>query len=437
MDDKQQDVRVCVLGMGYVGLTLAAVLADRGCYVVGVEVDAGILASIQKGKAHFFEVNLDAMLRRSMARGALQFTREIPAEESFDVYVVTVGTPLDDAQRPRMDMVKSVAADISRHMKDGAMVVLRSTMRLGTSEHVIKPILDAAAVRYDLAMCPERTVEGKALTELRTLPQVVGGATPRASERAMRFFRRLTPTVVEVSSLAAAELIKLLDNSYRDVSFAFGNQVALICESLGLRAHEIIGAANIGYERTNIAQPGFVGGPCLEKDPHILTDSLRDHGFDPTLIRTSRELNEHLVGHGLDKALAQLEGVDLHGPINVSLMGLAFKGRPDTDDLRGSPALLMLKRLRERLPAARLRGQDYLVAPERIRALGLEPVDEAHAFRDAQLVLVLNNNLRYERLDAEPLVATMARPSVLADFWNNFVQRIELPPQVRSYVLGG
>lgn len=437
MEHVRGDERVCILGMGYVGLTLAAVLADRGCSVVGVEINDAILASISEAKAHFFELNLDMMLRRGMDHGKLRFAKEIPANEAFDVYVITVGTPLNAEHRPRMDMVKSVAGDIARHMKDGSMVILRSTMRLGTSTDVVKPILDATGRSYDLAMCPERTVEGKALTELRSLPQVVGGLTPRASERAMKFFRRLTPTVVEVSSLAAAELIKLLDNSFRDVFFSFGNQVALICEAMGLQAHEVIRAANIGYERTNIALPGFVGGPCLEKDPHILADSLKDKDFDPTLIRTGRELNEYLVGFGLKRALSKLEGVDKNGPLLVSLMGLAFKGRPDTDDLRGSPALLMLKELKAALPNAKLRGQDYLCSDDRIRELGLEPVDDVEAFRGAHLVMVLNNNVRYERLDVEQRAKSMARPSVIADFWNNFMHRIDLPEGVRSYVLGG
>lgn len=437
MKRTSEDDRVCILGMGYVGLTLAAVLADRGCKVVGVEIDPKILASISNAKAHFFEVNLDMMLRRTMNRGNLRFCAEIPADEQFDVYVITVGTPLNAENRPRMDMVRNVAGNIAAHMQDGALVILRSTVRLGTSEQVVKPILNATGRSYDLAVCPERTVEGKALTELRSLPQVVGGETPRASERAMKFFRRITPTIVEVSSLAAAELIKLLDNSYRDVFFSFGNQVALICESLGLVAHEVVRAANIGYERTNIAQPGFVGGPCLEKDPHILIDSLKDKDFDPTIIRSGRELNEYLVGFGLKQALGKLDGLDRNAPLNVSLMGLAFKGRPDTDDLRGSPALLMLRELREALPNARIRAQDYLVSDERIRELGLEPVDDEEAFRDAQLVLVLNNNIRYERLDVEPRVNSMARPSVVADFWNNFAQRLDLPEGVRSYVLGG
>lgn len=442
MEQEKRDERVCILGMGYVGLTLAAVLADRGCDVVGIEINPDILATISEGKSHFFEVNLDMMLRRAMARGNLRFAREIPEGSAFDVYVITVGTPLDAAHKPRMDMVQSVAGDIARHMSGrseggaGPLVILRSTMRLGTSATVVKPILDATKRPYDLAMCPERTVEGKALTELRSLPQVVGGVTPRATERAMRFFRRLTPTVVEVSSLAAAELIKLLDNSYRDVFFSFGNQVALICEAMGLSAHEVVRAANMGYERTNIAQPGFVGGPCLEKDPHILADSLKDRDFDPTLIRTGRELNEYLVGHGLRRALAKLEGVDKTGPLVVSLMGLAFKGRPDTDDMRGSPALLMLKELRTQLPNAKLRAQDYLVSDAKIRELGLEPTDDVEAFRGAHLVMVLNNNIRYERLDAEARLATMARPGVVADFWNNFVHRVDLPEGVRSYVLG-
>jgi len=427
------DNRICIMGMGYVGLTLAVAMAENGFEVDGIEIDPQVLAALGEGRAHFYEVNLDYMIRRNVAGGRLRFHAEIPAGRTFDVYVITVGTPLDGDGKPRMDMVRRVAGQIAGHMDDGALVVLRSTVRLGTTLGVVKPILDGRGGAYQLAFCPERTMEGKALEELPTLPQVVGGVDGASRDRAGALFQRITPTILKVSNVQTAELIKLLDNSFRDTFFAFGNEVALLSEAIGVDATEVIKTANLGYARTNIAWPGFVGGPCLEKDPHILVDSLRDHGFVPKIIRTSRTLNEDLVGHVFERALAALGRGD---GLTVALMGMAFKGTPDTDDLRGSPSLLMLERIRERLPNARIKAQDYMVRDETLRALGVEPVDDTEAFRDTHLVFIMNNNRRYRTLDVETRAELMARPGVIYDAWNVVYRKLTLPEGVTLHVLG-
>ena len=428
----QEDDRICIMGMGYVGLTLAAALSERGFDVDGIEINPAILEKLKTGTAHFFEQGLDRVLQRGARNGRLRFSRAIPDRE-FDVYIVTVGTPLGSDRRPRMEMVESVTSEIADHMSDGALVVLRSTVRLGTSVGVVKPILDATGKRYDLAMCPERTTEGNALVELFKLPQVVGGYTRQATVRATNIFRRLTPTIVAVSDLQTAEIIKLLDNSYRDLFFAFGNEVALMCEAIGISGREVISAANMGYERTNIAKPGFVGGPCLEKDPHILIDSLAPSGFVPSLIQTGRRLNESLVAYTFDVVRESLKARSR--PV-ISLLGLAFKGQPDTDDLRGSTALLMIEEIRRGIPEAELRGQDYVVRKEEIAKLGIIPVSDAEAFNGADAVIVMNNNRRYSSLDLEELAATMRRPSLVFDAWNTFSPSLDLPTGVSVHVLG-
>lgn len=427
-----EDNRVCILGMGYVGLTLAAALSDRGFDVDGIEINDGILQKVTAGTSHFFEQGLDKVLQRGMRKGNLRFSKKIPSDREYDVYIVTVGTPLG-ANGPRMDMVESVTNEIGRHMRDGALVLLRSTVRLGTSLGVVKPLLDSFGKRYDLAMCPERTTEGNALVELYKLPQIVGGDTREATVRATNVFRRLTPTIVAVSDLKTAEVIKLLDNCYRDLFFAFGNEVALMCEAIGISAREAISAANMGYERTNIAKPGFVGGPCLEKDPHILIHSLAPHGFVPELIRTGRLLNESLVGHVLDFVRSRLTAAN---PPTIALLGLAFKGQPDTDDLRGSTALLMIDQIRKLLPDAQLRGQDYVVRSEEIQKLGLKPVSDAEAFADADVVLVMNNNRRYTSLDVERYAKSMRKPGLIFDAWAVFSANLDLPEGVSLHVLG-
>lgn len=429
----EQDNRVSILGMGYVGLTLAVVMAERGFEVDGIEINPEILASIRRGKAHFFEANLDFMLRRNLAKGRLRFSETIPAGREFDIYVITVGTPLDAAGAPRMDMVSNVSRQIAEHMRDGALVVLRSTVQLGTSLKVARPLLEATGKRFDLAFCPERTIEGRALSELPVLPQIVGGLDKASRDRAGAVFQRLTPTLLKVSDIRTAELIKLLDNSFRDMFFAFGNEVALLCEAIGVDAAEVIKAANLGYERTNIAWPGFVGGPCLEKDPHILMRSLEEFEHVPRLVEAARSLNERLVRHVFERAI---DAVGRRDGLSVTVMGMAFKGQPDTDDMRGSPSLHMLELLRKELPDARIRAQDFVVADAALAKLGVEPVGVEGAFDGANVVLIMNNNRGYHTLDFESLAARMATPGVIYDAWNVVYRQIELPQGVTLRVLG-
>ena len=319
-------------------------------------------------------------------------------------------------------------------MAEHSMVVLRSTVRLGTTLLVAKPLLDATGKKYDLAFCPERTLEGRAMAELPTLPQVVGGVNAESLDRAGALFQRLTPTVLKVSSIETAELIKLLDNSFRDMSFGFGNEVALICERLGLSASEVIRSANMGYERTNIAAPGFVGGPCLEKDPHILMHSLRDVSHVPEMIRAARQLNEDLVEHAFQTALSKL---DRRTGLKITLMGMAFKGQPDTDDLRGSPSLRMLQLIRAQLADAEVRLQDYVAKCEPLSALGAQPVDDLIAFEGADIVFIMNNNRKYYTLDFESRAELMRTPGLIYDAWNVVPNALELPEGIQVVKLGG
>ncbi len=432
-----QDRHVCILGMGFVGLTLAVVMAECGFQVIGVEIDSRTLQRLESGDAHFFEVGLQARLRRALASGALRFVSALVAEDvsHCSLFILTVGTPLDESGTPRMDMVERATRQVTAVMRDGALVVLRSTVRLGTTRAVVKPILDATGKRYQLAYCPERTIEGNALAELRMLPQIVGGLTPEDSWRAAAVFQHMTPTTIRVSSLETAEAIKLLDNSYRDLFFSFGNEVALLCEAAGLDAVEVIGSGKMGYARTSIASPGFVGGPCLEKDPHILEHSMKDFGFRPELISTGRRLNERVpdwVARSLARLLAPATG-----RLKIAICGIAFKGRPETDDVRGTPSTLLAEALRTAFPGAELVGQDFAVSADVIRELGLTPAAIDDAFAGAQAVVIANNNSKYEWVDLDRLMAKMARPAVIYDCWSVLQLKPHDAPEGVRYVRFG
>ena len=426
--------KICIVGMGYVGLTLAAAMSERGFCVVGVEIDIDKLKMIHKGKSHFLEVGLDVSLGKGLRNGTLKFCAEIPTDEVFNSYIVTVGTPLDDHGNPRMDMIENVCYGIAGSMHNGSLIILRSTVIIGTSRKIVKPILDECGKDYFLSFCPERTIEGKAMEELHYLPQIIGGLNNESVEKAEKIFSQMTPTIHKVSTLESAELIKLLDNSFRDLFFSFGNEVALICESLGLRSKEVIHAANSGYPRTNIAKPGFVGGPCLEKDPHILVHSLAPNNFIPKLIQTGRLLNESIVPHVFNFVADKLKK---NAHPTIALLGLAFKGSPDTDDLRGSPAIDLIRLFKKDFPEATLRGHDYFVKDEDIITLGLQPVNDVNSFVNADMVILLNNNKKYSWIDYYSCSLTMNDNGAIYDCWGMISDNSELAEGVQLYVLGG
>ena len=435
-----RDRKICIMGLGYVGLTLAVVMAEVGFDVQGVEIRDDIVRGLAQGKPHFHEPGLAGRLARVIKSGRLLVSQHIPADLDASVYVVTVGTPLDAAGKVRVDMVVNVVREIAKYLKDDDMVVMRSTVELGTTRSVVKPLLDATGKSYDLVFCPERTLEGQALRELRELPQIVGGHDRDARIRAAQVFQFLTPTVVQVSSLETAELVKLIDNGQRDVHFGLSNEVARIADAIGVSAVEVIRAGKLGYPRTNLPMPGPVGGPCLEKDSYILANGLRDLGISPEIIVAARRTNERQPG----EVIAQLHKLccrftDFPGAPAIALAGVAFKGRPETDDLRGTMAKPILAMLRKFFPGARFRGYDAVVATHTIReAFGIDPVVSVDdAFAGSNLVVIANNHPCFERMPLSPLADTMERPGVIFDFWNNFgVANVELPDGVIYTGLG-
>jgi UDP-N-acetyl-D-mannosaminuronic acid dehydrogenase len=279
----------------------------------------------------------------------------------------------------------------------------------------VKPILDKSGKKYMLAFCPERTIEGKALEELKELPQIIGGLDEESVDMAFDLFKKVTNTTIKMSSLEAAEMVKLLCNSYRDMTFAYANEVALICEKIGLDPFELIKSANIGYDRSKIPLPGFVGGSCLEKDPYILADCIDKTGYKAKMIATSREINESIVPYVIEKIKRK---VSKEGKIFVS--GIAFKGKPDTDDLRGSVAIKVIEELKKE-GYYNIYVHDFVVQKAKINDMKFVELEEG--FRDAECVLIGNNNDRYNYIEIDNYLKLMKSNSLFFDVWNIFSQK--------------
>lgn len=435
LPENYRDARVCIIGLGYVGLTLAVAMAEVGFTVVGIERSRTVVDKVNGGSAHFSEKGLDVRLAAQVESGRLSARCDWPTESCAEVYIITVGTPLTDNKVTNLDSIESVARSLSAVLKEGDMVILRSTVRLGVSQQVVKPVLDAVGCDYALAFCPERTLEGRALEELRTLPQIVGGIDQNSAVRAGQMFAFLTPTVIRVGSLETAEMIKLINNTQRDLMFAFANEVAEICDTLGVSATEVIRAGNMGYPRASMPMPGPVGGPCLEKDAYILAEAVTSAHGQARLALMGREVNEDLTAQAARRIDQLLAGRDVR---KIVVFGLAFKGRPETSDLRGTLAIKLIADLRRQFPSVEIWGYDPAVPAEDIEGLGIKTVGSAlDGFRDADCVLFQNNNPNFESLNLNSLSGQMKDQGIIYDLWSQFeIDTLQLANGVRYAAYG-
>ena len=409
--------KICVVGIGHIGLPLAAVLADAGFEVTGYDTNDDFVSSVNTtGAAGFLEEGLDELLAKHLHKG-LTLTSTPPTGQ--DIYIITVGTPLE----PGLDRIRVAVQRLAAGFGPDPLIILRSTVSIGTTRNVVLPELRRHAERFGLAFCPERTIEGKAIPEMRSLPQVVGGLDEQSTARAEALFRLITPKIVRVSSLEAAEMIKLINNTYRDLTFAFANEVALIAEHMGLSAGEMIHAANVDYPRSNVARPGFVGGPCLEKDALILIDSLKKIDFKPKVIEEARKINHALPDHVAQRIIKEIRGLRRAPTIaKVLITGFAFKGRPATEDVRGSAAIPIMRRLQ----ASRMEvwGHDF-VTPEKVIAdLGARACTLEEGFEGADAVIIMNNHPGYQSAGIPALARRLRTPSLLFDSWSLFTPEL-------------
>lgn len=416
---------VVVVGLGYVGLTLALELAREGFRVTGVDADADRVAQLGRGESYVHEVGLPELLREQLGK---TFFAQTALPDDGDVFIISVGTPVSDEKsghKPLLGYLTSASEQVGARLRRGGLVILRSTVPVGTTRDVVLPILEkTSGLRgerdFHLAFAPERTAEGKALVELRSLPQIVGGLGEDSVEATAALFRELSPTLVRVESLEAAELVKLINNSFRDLVFAFSNQIVQLAAPFNLDVVELIRAANRDYPRDRVPLPSpGVGGPCLTKDPYILASVAERAGLGTTLAAVGRAANEAMHGLVADAVVNQLRALGKDpAKARVVLCGLAFKGHPETGDLRNSTSLEIAAALRGRVGS--LVGHDPVATADEIRSFGLEPVSVPAGFQGADAVVFLNNHRAYDKLDVYAMVRALRGPGLVYDGWHTF-----------------
>lgn len=332
---------VGIVGLGYVGLTLAVALADRGVRVIGFDVDQVKISLIQSGKAPLFEKDLESLMNRVLANGLFEVTSDVRNLKEISHCVITVGTPLkgDSFDTSQIELVVSTLGKI---VNREAVFCLRSTVGLGTCNKVRNLLIEVGHEGH-VAMCPERTIEGFALKELRTLPQIIGAENEVSMGKAMELFSELKIQIITTNSFEVAELAKLACNAWRDLFFAFSNEVALIGEELSIDARQALAIAQEDYPRLKVAQPGPVGGPCLVKDGISLASSSLRRKERGSLFDLARRINEGVVDWAIEKVREATQVCD--HKIKIGIIGLTFKSDPPTDDVRNSPSLDFIRKL--------------------------------------------------------------------------------------------
>ncbi len=420
-----------VVGMGYVGLTLTAALANKGFTVYGADVARPIVESLTRGRPHIFEPGVAESFSNHVGTSIFVNT-ELP-QDTVDVAVISVSTPVDDdTHLPNLRNLKAAAEHVAERCSPSTLVVVRSTVPVGTSRAVVLPVLLNAWGSARLVMAPERTIQGQALRELVELPQVVGGLDDDSLAAGLEFFGGLAAQLVPVSSMEAAELVKLSNNCHTDLIYAYGNEIALVAEQHGLDPLEVIRAANLDYPRPDLAKPGYVGGGCLSKDPYIMINSATDR--EPFLVQKARELNEYLPVHVAERVTEMIsEVLGDTKDARLAVLGWAYKGWPATDDMRGTPIASMMPVFNA--AGITVTGHDPMVSPDVISQYGGEPVSLDKAFADSDAVLIINDHPDYRAIQVDSIL-TDNPPKLIYDSWRILDETAVVAAGVRYAGLG-
>jgi UDP-N-acetyl-D-mannosaminuronic acid dehydrogenase len=357
------ELEIVVIGMGYTGIPAAAMLANvKGFNVIGVQRrskrSGWKIDYLNAGKCPIGgdEPDLAELIEKVVTKGSFRVTDDISVCKKADVILIDVQTPVDETHTPRYDALKEVSQAVGRHMKKGAMVIVESTVAPGTTNYIVKRILEEASgmkagEEFNLVYSYERVTVGRLLHNLICMPRIVGGLTLECTQRAIEFYKNIIKAELFPTDCLTAEVAKVTENTYRDVNIAFANEVALICESLGVNVHEVRRFVNSlpndpsdpesnPYRMMHIPGAG-TGGHCIPKDPWLLKYGLDTYGafkFTPKILVESRRINDLMPQHMIDliKEALQEKDVELKDA-RVCILGLAFRG--DCDDTRNTPAL--------------------------------------------------------------------------------------------------
>tara|TARA_B100000902_G_scaffold195038_1_gene186358 strand:+ start:101 stop:1303 length:1203 start_codon:yes stop_codon:yes gene_type:complete len=333
-----RELKVVMMGLGYIGLPTAALIASKGIKVQGVDVNKSVVDTINEGKIHIVEPELDGLVKDVVEN---QFLKASTQPDIADVYLIAVPTPFKEGNKPDLRYVESATRMVLPYLKENDLFIIESTSPVGTTGKMANIIFEERPdlkEKINIAYCPERVLPGKVIYELEHNDRVIGGLDEQSTKAAQDFYRHFVKGELHPTNAKTAEMCKLVENSSRDVSIAFANELSMICDKAGINIWELITLAN-KHPRVDILQPGTgVGGHCIAVDPWFIVSEFEK---EAVIIRNAREINNYKTDWVIEKIKStalQFELENNRKPI-IALMGMAFK--PDIDDLRESPALLV------------------------------------------------------------------------------------------------
>jgi UDP-N-acetyl-D-mannosaminuronic acid dehydrogenase len=374
--------KICIIGLGYIGLPTAALLSNSGFSVCGVDINEKIVSIVNEGKIHIIETGLDAFVKSAISNGKLKAYNKV---QPSDIYIICVPTPFyknKNLVEPNIEYVMSATKAISQFIKPGDLVILESTSPVGTTEKIKQSLFHLGANLDDvhIAYCPERVLPGRTMTELVENDRVIGGLSKESTKKIADFYRLFVDGNIFETDAKTAEMCKLTENSFRDVNIAFANELSMICDNKGVNVWDVIRLAN-KHPRVNILQPGTgVGGHCIAVDPWFL---ISQDPKNTKLIKTSREVNDFKTQWIINKIMNFIN--DNFSKSNykpkIACLGLSFK--PDIDDLRESKALVVVNTLLSN-------GCDVAVVEPNIRSYkNFKIIDLLEGIKKSDLVCIL------------------------------------------------
>jgi len=396
---------VGMIGLGYIGLPTAAILASRGLQVIGIDVNQHAVDTINSGAVHIVEPDLDIVVRSVVTTGNLRATTQA---EPADAFLVAVPTPFNDDRTPDLSYIEAAARALAPVLAKGNLVVLESTSPVGTTEKLAawlaaeRPDLSfpqSAGVGADvqIAYCPERVLPGQVLQELVNNDRVIGGMTGHCADRAAELYKLFVKGECIITSARTAELCKLTENAYRDVNIAFANEMSLVCDPLNVNVWELIELAN-RHPRVSILTPGpGVGGHCIAIDPWFIVNSAPELA---RLIRTAREVNDSKPAHVVKKVL---EKANRFKNPRIACFGLSFKA--NIDDLRESPALgIVMELAKNDLASLLIVEPNIRTLPEALEKItSAELVSVDYALKNSDIILGLVDHAEFKAIGKEAL----------------------------------
>lgn len=389
---------ICILGLGYIGLPTAALTSSKGLRVIGVDINSDIVEKLSAGRVHFEEPDLDGLVAKSVRDGML--TAQLTPCQA-DVYVIAVPTPVTEDKKADLRAVVNATRSIVGYVAKGSLVILESTVPPGTTDEIVKPILEESGLKagkdFYLAFCPERVLPGKIIAELVSNDRVIGGLDQASAKKAAEYYGKFVRGELFLTNLKTAEAVKLIENSFRDVNIAFANEISLIADELGIDSWEIIKLAN-KHPRVNVLNPGpGVGGHCIAVDPWFIVEKMPEISL---LITSARKRNDSMPDHIVSKVRSAV------GPgSRIACLGASYKA--DVGDTRESPALEIIEKLQH---------NGYVVDVVDSHVIGLKGIplvtlDEALGRADCVLLLV--DHSEFKSIDAGKLRQKLGAEKVI------------------------